>query len=58
MSSIVYTLTPKPYSLAIPTPATGSIASKTYTTMGFNSEYTLTYNIAGNGLLEGFIDLS
>jgi hypothetical protein len=58
MSSIVYTLTPKPYSLAIPTPATGSIALKTYTTMGFNSEYTLTHNIAGNGLLEGFIDLS
>lgn len=38
--------------------STGIIASKQYTTLGFNSLYSITYTISGSGVVEGIIDLS
>ena len=54
-----YFLTVEPY-FTNPSPiaSTGTITSKYYTTLGFNSLYTITYSISGTGLVEGIIDLS
>lgn len=58
-NGVPYPLTTSPY-FNNPTPvlSTGTLLSKQYTTLGFNSHYTLTYSISGLGSVEGFIDFS
>lgn len=49
---VPYALTTTPYfTNSAPITATGIIASKKYTTLGFNSLYTITYSISGTGLV-------
>lgn len=58
-NGVAYPLTVNPYFInPSPIAATGIITSKQYTTLGFNSLYTITYTISGSGLVEGIIDLS
>lgn len=51
-NGVAYPLIVAPYfTNAAPITAVGTIPLKKYTTLGFNSLYTITYSISGTGLV-------